>query len=155
MGPIAAGGRAEGSVLLRPRGCPLISSHQSSVPGKSSASLSHGCSARLPPPSPRLCCLLNSPASISTGAVRILSSWNLLPSVSPHALVLVGASASLSHSWAVGCSCLCPGWPACLSVFPLGILSPSSNLPIQPHFLPAPVPLGLPTLPAFPCLEVV
>lgn len=39
MSPIAAGGRAEGSVLLRRRGCSLISSHQSPVPGRGSASL--------------------------------------------------------------------------------------------------------------------
>lgn len=68
-----------------------------------------------PPPNPTLCCFLNSPTSISMGAIRITSSWNLLPSVSPYAVVSVGVSASLSHSWMWNASvCALDGHSVCL-----------------------------------------
>lgn len=146
--PIVAGGRAEGSVLLRLRGCDLISSHQSPVPGRSSAHLFHGRSSCLPQSHALL-----SPELTSihfSGRDPNLVFLELAAICPPHTLVLVGAFKPLSHSWAVGCSCLCPGWAACLSVFPSGILTPSSSLPIHLHSLPAPLHLGLPALLALP-----
>lgn len=84
----------------------------------------------LPPPVP-CSAALSSPASISVGADPNLVFLELAAICLSHTLVLVGALRSLSHSWAVGCSCLCPdGQPVCLS-FLSGILTPSSSLPVQ------------------------